>query len=313
MGDTMVELSLQVADAWDPSPDVAVKESVLSAGGSAANFAAFTAALGVRSLLATNVGRDFFGEFLLDDMTSHGIDTRLVRRHSGRNSLCVISIGEDGDRRFLSYRAPEDARNSMDEYLEQLLADLEMADWLHVSGFWLQRPVTAALVESVVTAAALLGIPVSLDPSPQLMEHPSPLLASVLSKTEVIFPNAYEACAFTRAPSASTAAEALGSMGLRYAVVTDGAAGSLLVAEGVVQTVTAVPGPVVDTTGAGDALAAGFVAARLAGADALEALRMGSKAAALAIRHIGGHAGCDDMRSNFANEQSMQSNSQHEV
>lgn len=308
MGDTMIEISLQVHDAWHASPDVAVSESTVSVGGSAANFAVYAAALGVTSFVATNVGKDSFSSLLIDDLTNYGVATELVQRESERNSMCVITIGADGDRRFHSYRAPEDSCNQDFEeaYLRLVIARIETADWLHISGFWLQRDRTAALVEVAINAAAHQGIPISLDPSPLLMETPTPLLALVLSKAEVMFPNTYEACAFTKTSSAYAAAQALSTMPPQYSVVTDGAAGSFLISDGEIHAVAAAPGPVVDTTGAGDALAAGFVAARLDGADALEALQVGARVAACAIRFVGGHAGGDSMRESLALEFSTQ-------
>lgn len=308
LGDTMVEISLQVQDAWHTSPDVAVTESTVSVGGSAANFAVYAAALGVTSFVATNVGKDSFSSLLIDDLTNYGVATELVHRESERNSMCVITIGADGDRRFHSYRAPEDSwsKDFEETYLRLLVERVETADWLHISGFWLQRARTAALVEIAMNAAAHHGIPISLDPSPLLMETPTPLLELVLSNAEVMFPNTYEACAFTKTSSVDAAAQALSTMLPKYSVITDGAAGSLLISEGEIHTVAAASGSVVDTTGAGDALAAGFVAARLAGADPLEALQVGTRVAACAISFVGGHAGGDSMRESLVLEFSTQ-------
>ncbi len=64
MGDTLVEVSMQVTDAWEDSPDMQASSCMVGAGGSAANFAAVAAALGVDTGLATEVGNDFFGIIL---------------------------------------------------------------------------------------------------------------------------------------------------------------------------------------------------------------------------------------------------------
>ena len=288
MGDTLVEVSMQVTDAWEDSPDMQASSCMVGAGGSAANFAAVTAALGINSGLATDIGNDFFGSFLIDDLHRSGISTRLVREHSGDNSTCVISVSADGNRRFISYRgAPRQAPSA--EYQAQLMDDLASRDWLHISGFWLQSPVTADLALRSATAAKRQGIPVSMDPSPQIMESPNEFVDQLLDVTDVFFPNAYEACTFTRK---SDPGEAAGQLAGRVPtiVVTDGANGVIWTSSDGISTIDALSVKVVDTTGAGDALAAGFVAARLLGESAVDALHLGVRIAAVIIKSVGGHS-----------------------
>jgi ribokinase len=288
MGDTLVEVSMQVANAWDDSPDIQATGCVVGAGGSAANFVAVATALGVESVLATEIGSDYFGGFLIDDLRQSGVSTRLIRQHPGDNSTCVITVGADGDRRFLSHRGAESEAPSR-EYVSRLLDAVASSSWLHISGFWLQRPVTADLALKSALAAKPLGIPVSLDPSPQIMENPNELVDQVLDVTDVFFPNAYEACAFTSTTEPEEAARRLVSR-VPTVVVTDGSNGVIWASSSGLSTISAVPVEAVDTTGAGDALAAGFVAAQLLGKPPSDALRVGIQAAAVLISSVGGHS-----------------------
>lgn len=288
MGDTLVEVSMQVADAWEDSPDIQATSCVVGAGGSAANFAAVAAALGIESALATDIGNDFFGDFLLDDLRRSGISTALVRKHSGSNSTCVISVGTDGDRRFLSHRGTPGEAPS-EQYQAQLMDDLASRDWLHISGFWLQRPITAEIALRAALAARSHGIPVSLDPSPQITESHNEFIEPLLDVTDVFFPNAYEACALSRKPEPLEAANQLAGR-VPTIVVTDGANGVILASSKGVSIIEAPVVKVVDTTGAGDALAAGFVAARLVGESTLDALQVGIRSAAIIIDSVGGHS-----------------------
>ena len=294
MGDTMVEVSLQVADAWESSPDVAASESAVGAGGSAANFAAVASALGMKAVLATEVGSDLFTDLLVEDLTTHGIDMSLVRRRSGPNSLCVVAIGLDGDRRFLSYRGSETTPSAAEfsEFSTRILDTVPNVDWLHISGFWLQRESTTHLVMDAARLASARGIPISLDPSPQLMERPSPELGPLLELATVFFPNEYEACAFTGTTDTRAAAQALSALNIPVVVMKLGVAGAFVITASGIEPVEATAALVADTTGAGDALAAGFIAAHLAGDDLTTAVTFGSDAAAMAIASVGGHSAC---------------------
>lgn len=309
LGDTMVEVSLQVSDAWETSPDVAATASAVGAGGSAANFAAVASALGLTSVLATDIGSDLFTDLLDGDLVAHGIDMTLVRRRSGPNSLCVVAIGEDGDRRFLSYRGleSEPSTTQFSEHSVRILDMVPRVDWLHISGFWLQRDETTRLAMDAARLASDLGIPVSLDPSPQLMERPTPDVHQLLKLSTVFFPNEYEACAFTRTADTQAAAQALGELDIPVVVMKLGPAGSLLITSSGIEPFEATTTQVSDTTGAGDALAAGFVAARLAGDGIERAVSFGSSAAALAIASVGGHAACAAIAARLGSKYSTQS------
>ena len=297
MGDTVVEICMQVSDAWDISPDVVASGETTSAGGSAANFSAIAAALGLRSLLVTDLGDDLFTDFLTSDLTGHGVDLSLARSHAGGNSMCIIMIGADGDRRFVSFRAPAHREQTVDSQTstDRLGVALASADWLHVSGFWLQSDETADIALYAASEARRLNIPVSLDPSPQIMVDQTPQLRRMLGLIDVIFPNAFEARSYTGLSAAAESAAALHTSGIPTVVVTDGAAGAVLVDASGEHAIEACAADCIDTTGAGDALAAGFVAASLAGLPARTALGEGIKAASLAISKVGGHAAAHDI------------------
>lgn len=304
----MVEVSLQVTDAWETSPDVSASASVVGAGGSAANFSAVASALGLKAVLATELGSDLFTDLLVEDLTAHGIDMSLVRHRPGPNSLCVVAIGLDGDRRFLSYRGSESKQsvNHFSEYAGRVVDMVSQVDWLHISGFWLQREETSDLVMRAATLADKLGIPISLDPSPQLMEQRLPDLSPLLDLSTVFFPNEYEACAFTGTSDSQAAAETLGALGLPVVVMKLGASGSFLITDSGIEKIEATAAHVSDTTGAGDALAAGFIAAYLAGDDLTSAVMHGSDSAALSITSVGGHSACNAITTQLGHKYSTQ-------
>ncbi|WP_249040226.1 carbohydrate kinase family protein, partial [Streptomyces chryseus] len=105
---------------------------------------------------------------------------------------------------------------------------------------------------------------------------------------DVLLPNEDEARLLTGLPDTGDAAAKL-SRHFPLVAVTLGSGGALLAAGGEVRhRVPAVPAEAVDTTGAGDAFAGGFLAARLGGADDAGALAAGCRAGARAVTLVGG-------------------------
>ena len=291
MGDVVAELCLLVEDAMSVAPDIAVQKYVSSCGGSAANFACCGSALGMDVELLSHIGDDSFTSMLTADLSHFGVSLRLVRMHGGENSVCLIVIGEDGDRRFMSLRAPDPPDNSDD------VDALDDIDWLHVSGFVFQRESSAERVWLLIQRARAQGLTVSLDPSPLMAPYVRDVNPALLSHIDYIFPNAFEASALTGLQDPHQAARQLMEMGGALVVLTRGPHGVLLCGPEISREIPAFPQPQVrDSTGAGDALAAGFVAAIRKGMDPVEAARSGTISAASVISRIGGHSGADDLR-----------------
>src|SRR5690349_1190167 len=77
------------------------------AGGAPANVAVACARLGVPSLFVGMLGQDQFGDFILAELASHGVDVRHVERtRAAKTALAFVSRDASGDRRFDFYRPP---------------------------------------------------------------------------------------------------------------------------------------------------------------------------------------------------------------
>jgi ribokinase len=291
IGDIMAEVCLVVDDALSVAPDAEVHQYALSCGGSAANFACCGSALGMSVELMSQMGDDSVTPMLSADLSAFDVGMRFVRRHAGPNSVCVIVIGPDGERRFMSHRGPESTEGPHD------LKTLDGIDWVHVSGFVFQREVSAQRVWNLIQHARTSGLTISLDPSPMMTPYVKDVNPALLSHVDYLFPNAFEARALTGLQDPEQAAERLLEMGAAFVALTQGADGVLLRGPNIDQQLPAAPQPrVQDSTGAGDAFAAGFVAATRQGADPVDAARTGTLAAAAVIARVGGHSGAVDLQ-----------------
>ena len=283
MGD--VATDVVVVLAGDPAPGSDRPASISTrGGGAAANVAAHLARLGTPVVLAGCVGDDPPGTGLAAELTAAGVRLAL-RTVPGVPTGTVVSLVEPGGQRsFLADRG----------------ATLELAagevlppgpgGHLYVSGYTLLHPRPRAAGLQVLRDALTAGCTVSVDPAstgPLALHGADRWLADTDGVT-LLLPNAAEARLLTGCGDPSDAARALAA---RYPIVTVklGADGALWASGDVLVHRPARPTTVVDTTGAGDAFAAGLLAAWLADPDVdpAAALDAGQALAADVVRHPG--------------------------
>jgi sugar/nucleoside kinase (ribokinase family) len=265
----------------------------VSGGGQAANTATWLAALGVPVTFVGAVGDDQAGRDRLGELHAAGVRTHVSVR-PGATTGSIVVLTNDGERTMISDRganlllAPSDVDSAV-----------EMgAQHLHLSGYTLldqpSRPAgrralasarAAGLRTSVdaASAAPLYGLGGELTPDGRA-RHP---FLSWIRGVDLLLANADEAAALagpgTPAEQALRLAYATGG----EAVVKLGAHGALWARPGGIVHLPTEPTHVVDATGAGDAFAAGLLAAWVSGADPTTALHAGCRLGARAVGTVG--------------------------
>ena len=239
-------------------------------GGNAVNVAVQAAGCGLRAAYAGAVGPagEAEGDRVVAALAARKVDTSLIARHDRPTSVTQILVGADGDRRIVHEDFGACAGWTPDP---DTLAVLLRARHVHIG--WLQDG--GALRRALVAA----GVPVSQD----VTVNAAPEDLGVMGLT-LAFASLPEA----EAGQAEARAADLLAAGARGVVVTLGRQGSLALLDGHVWRAKALPVEAVDTTGAGDAFIAGFLAARLRGADVPGALAAGHRIAARCCQHPGG-------------------------
>jgi ribokinase len=156
---------------------------------------------------------------------------------------------------------------------------------LHLTGYTLVRQGSRAAGRAAIARARERGMSVSVDPSSAALL--SPAFLDELHGVGLLLPNVEEAAALSGDADAERAARALAAR-VPEVVVTLGPGGALWTDRNRVSQVDAESkDSAMDTTGAGDAFAAGFLMARLSGAATEDALRAGCRLAAVAVRTPG--------------------------
>lgn len=233
--DVVVKLSRPLAEGDDTHG-----EARAGAGGQAANVAAWAAALGAKTRFIGGRGADGAGELVEADLLRRAVDV-LGPPPTGRNGVVVSLVDLDGSRTMISDRgvAPQlDPGDIRPEWFEG-------ADWLHMSGYALMGEPIGSAAERAAELARAAGARISVDLSSVnlIREFGHERLAERLDRVrpDLVFGNEAEHAELP--------------MPEEIQVVKRGARGATI--EG--RDLPTVPGEVVDTTGAGDALAAGYL------------------------------------------------------
>lgn len=283
IGDVVTDVVVRLAGPLRRATDTEAAISV-HPGGSGANAAAWAAAAGATVALVARVGADE-AEWHRRELERLGVVPLLAVDAAQATSRIVVLVEPDGERSMLTDRAASAALGPEDLDLEAIRS----ARMLHVSGYALFVDTPRAAVHRAAEVAAAAGVERSIDPSSAGFLHDLGVdrFLEWTRGWELVLPNLDEARALTGEHDAERCAVAL-SEHYGTAVVTLGAEGALAARGGaVVARSAAVATSVVDTTGAGDAFTAGFLAAHCRGADLDAALSAGVALAARAVAHPG--------------------------
>ena len=280
-----VATDVVVVLSGEPAPGSDRPASITTRGGGAGgNVAAHLAQLGTPPQLVGCVGDDPAGLGLADELAATGVRLALRTVPGVSTGTVVCLVETDGQRSMLSDRGAN---------LELAPGDVTLpgrGGHLHLSGYTLldPRPRTAGL--TALRAASAAGCTISVDPaSTEPLRHYG--VDRFLADTEVatlLLPNEDEARLLAGCADVEGAARALAER-YRIVVVKLGADGALWATRDMLVHRPAHPATVVDTTGAGDAFAAGLLSVWLAAPDVgpAVALDAGLARAALVVSRPG--------------------------
>jgi ribokinase len=262
IGDALLDVVVRLGEALEDGADVTA-QTLASAGGQAANVAAWAVALGAEARCVAKRGDDPAGLIVTAELERRGVE--LAGPAVGRNGVVVSLVAADGERTMASDRgvAPQLSPDDLDP-------EWFACDRLHISGYALLAAPIDASAQLAAELARKNGAEVSVDLSAwtRIRQHGPRRFREELERLEphVIFANEPEweivGAAYGLAPTA---------------VVKRGARGATVLGETRAD-LPATTGPVVDATGAGDALAAGFL---LGGAE------LAAEAAARCVSKLG--------------------------
>jgi sugar/nucleoside kinase (ribokinase family) len=273
----------------DPRPEFGQTERYVDSvslvmGSSSVIFACGAARLGLRVAMASVVGDDALGRFMLASMAERNLDTIAVRVDPNHPTGASVHLASSTDRAILTAPGTTPLVRAEDVPLSLV----RRARHIHAGAVYVMdalRPGLPALFRAARAGGATTSCDTNWDP----VEQWDGGIREILNETDIFLPNEAEATLIARERDPETAARALVAMGARVVAVKLGAAGAIAVtADGRRAACPALPIEPVDATGAGDSFDAGFVAAWLAGRPLETCLAIGAACGSLSTRGVGG-------------------------
>jgi fructokinase len=264
---------------------------VESSGGSAANTCAVAASLGARVGFLGKVARDQLGQVFSHDIRATGVHFPTAPLEGGApTARCLILVTPDGQRTMNTYLG------ACVTFGEADVDPLEVgrAAVVYLEGYLFDPPAAQAAFRAAARAAHAAERQVALTLSDPFCvgRHRAAFREFVAAETDILFANEHEILSLYETEDFEAAA-AQAARDVQVACLTRSEQGSVILAGGARHQVAAVPTKVLDTTGAGDAYAAGFLAAYTRGLPLPECGRWGSIAAAEVISHYGARPQAD--------------------
>lgn len=267
-------------------------------GGAPANVAVAGAKSGIKSYFLGQVGKDAFGDFLVDALKGYGVDCSYLKQSSLANTaLAFVSLSHTGERDFIFYRDPSaDQLYGPHQIPKPILKDCV----LHFCSVSLcEYPIKDAHSEAI-DLARTSGSFISFDPNLRLSLWPNhdaykAVIHEFLPLADLIKVSSDELEFITGYLDTTQAIQSLFVGSVKYVILTQGALGSTFYSkEGLLLHMPGLKVDVKDTTGAGDAFIGCFLSEMIkvdlvfTESNILHALKVANTKAALTTTQFGG-------------------------
>jgi sugar/nucleoside kinase (ribokinase family) len=257
-----------------------------TSGGSAGNTVAGVASLGGRAAYVGKVAKDQLGEVFIHDTRSLGVHFQTPQLNSGAaTGRCLINVTPDGERTMCTFLGASNQLTAADVDP----AVIEGATIVYLEGYLFDPPEARRAFAKAAGLARAAGrtLAITLSDAFVVERHRGALLEFIETEVDLVFANEAEITSLFQTADFDAAARAIRGIA-KLAAVTRSEKGSVVVTANDSVAVEAFPvDKLVDTTGAGDQYAAGFMLALARGRPLEVCARLGGLAAAEVISHYG--------------------------
>ena len=278
VGSLNTDLVVRAPRFPQPGETISGEDLQVIAGGKGANQAVAAARLGASVSMLGRVGKDNFGDFLLDNLKSNQVDTKLVQRDGASTGTATVIVDTNGQNSIVLSGGANGKVSP---------ADVNAASFPDFKLLLLQLEIPIETVFSAAERAKENNLRVILNPAPA-KQLPDGLIAL----TDFVIPNESELSLLTGieikdVATTEQAAQVLLGHGAKNVIVTLGSKGALVVSDKQATYVDTFKVNVVDTTAAGDAFIGGFATALLQDQSLEASVRYGCACGALATTKFG--------------------------
>jgi len=269
VGDAFIDLVVPIENI---KPGETYHRKILMFAGGLSNVAIEISKLGEKVRFLGKVGDDPFGRYFKQILKENQVEDLTLIDPELPTGLCVCLVYEDGERTMIANRGAND--NITVEDIKQHIDGIKRSKIAYFSGYSLLKEKTRSSILFCMKECRRDGIDVYFNPgAPNLIREK--LSEVIKNYVDALILNQDEAMALCRS-------EGLQSLNdfVKLAVVTMGPNGCALVKNREVVEINTEKVDVKNTTGAGDAFAAGFIAGKLKGLNDMESGRLGNETAA---------------------------------
>jgi len=285
-GNAVADILARPVDHLEPpGTSQRLEDVAFGPGGNAVNTAIALARLGVSVRVAAALGEDRFGQFLRERVCSEGLDdSGLVILAGSKTSTSIVLVQASGERRFLHLRGA--STHFSEEHLKWELA--KGARFFHYASAFALPAFDGPPLVRTLRRAREAGCETSVNVCWDLQGRWLSLLEPALAWIDFMFPNLEEGRKLTGESEPEAIAQRLRAGGVKTVVVKLGANGCYVESPDAAFNSPGFLVQAIDSTGAGDCFAAGFLAALCRGRNLTEAARFANAAGALATLGLGG-------------------------
>lgn len=261
----------------------------MSIGGDAINEATILTRLGYKVGLASCIGDDAAGMYILDHCIKTGIDTSNIRIRNGLDtSINVALVMADGERTFITNRQGSLWKFCEEDFDMEVLKDTSVISF----SFFNTPLMTGKVMEKIFRAAKEQGILICADMIKPRLKETLADIKEALSYVDYFFPNYEEASSLSGKTDVDEIADVFLDCGVKHVIIKTNSKSCLIKSR---EERHEVPGftckKVVDTIGAGDNFESGFIAALLEGKDFKTCAQFGHCAGSVSVEAKGAIAG----------------------
>ncbi|PLT29647.1 carbohydrate kinase family protein [Peribacillus deserti] len=256
-------------------------------GGSPSNIAMNVKKLGIESLVASAVGNDGLGTFLLNHLQKVGVDTSCVQKVDYSTSMVVVTKSKSTPIPIF-YRSA-DYHLAYTTQLEKALVNSRI---VHFSCWPISMEPVRHTIDRVIEKAKEHDILICFDPNYHPMiwqkgEDGVEYIKSVIGKVDIVKPSEDDAERLFGKDTPENQMEKFLKLGAKLVIMTLGKDGALISNGTETIKLDTLATEVVDTTGAGDAFWSGFYTALIKGGTVRQALTMGMAVSAYKLKYMG--------------------------
>ncbi len=269
-----------------PGQEILAKGCSLTLGSSTAICASGISRLGLKTGFVGKIGRDKFGDVVLENLKKNGIFVDNIIVDENINTGITVSLSSASDRALVTYLGSIESLKLQDINMDLLKSTRH----IHVGSFFLQNNLRPGL-SKLFKSARELGVTTSLDSGWDDTGNWDYGIYDVLKYTDIFFPNEEEAPRITKKDDLDEALDHL-SQFCRISVIKCGPDGAIAKWGDKVYKQKPFDLKAVDKTGAGDSFNAGFIYAFLKELDIKDCMTYGNACGSISITKLGGASSC---------------------